>query len=147
MRLPINAILIVITFLLSNCASDKFVTRAKQKKNLEEIIAFKQHLVKINLMHDFKQTGPVSGINDSIAIQFFKKYEIGTVHVDFCNKYNYVAPSSNFKTCGKKIELYFGGIPKISNTHVLVFDYSKKGLELKDDVSDKHKLAEGIFLF
>lgn len=140
--------IIFFSILLVSCAGNKFVMQIKDKDNRQELIEFKDYLLHQNVMNGFKESKPLTGIKDSVIISFLKKYDVKLMHVDSCDKYSYNHPSSPFKTCGNIVELYFNGTPFVSNTHVMIFDYSEIPLVLDKTVDNqKHKITDRIYVF
>lgn len=142
-----NTILLFCCSLFFSCSGQKFIKTVKNKKNLQEIVDFKGYLLKENIMEDFKESKIVGNVYDSRVKRFLTKYNITAIHIQTCNKYNYVTPESHFTNCGNLIELYFG-IPLTTSEHVLIFDYSKEDLILKEGLSEKkYKISDKIFVF
>ncbi|PPK93628.1 hypothetical protein LY01_02411 [Nonlabens xylanidelens] len=143
-----NFLLLLICFCFLSCASDKFVRKAKHKESTQDLIEFKDYLLKNNVMDDFKESRPITGIKDPVILGFYNKYNVGSMHIWKCGEDNYDTPSSPFITCGDTIDLYYNGTHMISTIHAITFDYSSEPLELKASIDEeKHKITNRIYVF
>lgn len=135
--------------LLLSCGSSSFVATVKNTTNTSEISAFKQYLLQINAMNDFKEYSIDNyPKNDPIIRAFFKKYKIQTFVIKPCNSADRtVYPYGHFENCGPVIELRYG-LPMVTKEHLLLFDYSAEGLRVKNkNIDRKNKVADRIYVF
>ena len=136
-------LLMTLSILLFSCSGTRFLNKIHKKSNLQEIIDFKEYLLKKNVMDDFKEYKILGFENDSIIRKFFLKYNIRAMYVEKCNINN--DAFSGFKSCGNIITLTFNNIYFIESNYWLIFDYSEEELSLKDDMPKKCKIADRIY--
>lgn len=116
-----------------------------EQQNLNEITEFKEYLNSINFMDDFKEDSTIRNFTDPRVKEFTKKYQINSIRVWTCKPYPYAY--DHFTKCGNMLILSNRNVPIAQDNHSLIFDYSENGLELKEGISNKHKIAERIFVF
>jgi hypothetical protein len=116
-----------------------------KRQNRNEITEFKEYLKSINFMNDFKKDSTIRNFTDARIKMFVKKYQINSIDIYNCKPYP--RPYAHFTECRNMLILRNTPIPFIQANHALIFDYSEDGLKLKDGIPNKHKIAEGIFVF
>jgi hypothetical protein len=142
-------ILILITaMILVSCSGNKFTRRVHKSVNTEELVQFREYLLKKNVMDSFKEYTILGSEDDSIVRKFFQKYDIHLMYIRPCFKNGESQEPTLFKNCGNMIDFRYNGLYFIEANHSLIFDYSEGGLELHDGTNlRRHKIAEGIFVF
>ena len=135
---------ITLVLILSGCNS-AFERRAQKNSNIEEIIAFRQYLVTINIMNDFKEYKIINYENSDMVIRdFFDKYKIKYMYIIPCKKHHPL--SDPFKNCGNLVQLSYNNLPFVESNHAIYFDYSEEGLQLKDGWPKSVMVADRIYV-
>ena len=139
-------IFICVLIFFNCCASKEAVQKNSQEEYSKDFINFKSYLKQVNFMNDFSDDITIREFDNSIILDFKKKYKINSIRIRPC-KENTKPFGNHFKKCGNTIILYRSKVPYVQEESYIIFDYSKNGLKLNSNIPTNHKVVDRIFDF